>query len=237
MLVGKGITFDSGGISIKPLDGMKLMRKDMGGPPPSARRSSARPARPAGTGDRGRADGREHGLRSAMRPGDVISHYGGKTSEVLNTDAEGRVVLADALAYAAPAAAGPAHRPGHADRRHHRRAGQAAAALFSHDDALAEALRAAATAAGERVWRMPLDDDYRRLAGSDLADLDQLPDAGRPDRSPRRCTCASSPARRPVGAPRHVRAVVGRTATDAELTKGATGWGVRTLVRWLQTTA
>ena len=103
VLVGKGITFDTGGISIKPRDGMKLMRKDMGG-------AAAVVAATLGAADLDLpvrvtalaplAENMVSG--SAFRPGDVIRHYGGTTSEIHNTDAEGRLVLADALATRSP---------------------------------------------------------------------------------------------------------------------------------------
>ncbi len=102
VLVGKGITFDTGGICIKPVEGMLLMRKDMGG-------AAAIMAATLGAAEMNLpiritalaplAENMVSG--SAFRPGDVIRHYGGVTSEVLNTDAEGRLVLGDALAYAA----------------------------------------------------------------------------------------------------------------------------------------
>ena len=101
MLVGKGITFDSGGLSLKPNDGMKLMKTDMAGGAAVIAVMSAL----AGLGVRARVTGLVAAAEnmpsgSAYRPGDVITQYGGRTVEVLNTDAEGRLVLADAIAYA-----------------------------------------------------------------------------------------------------------------------------------------
>ena len=101
MLVGKGITFDSGGLSLKPLDGMKLMKTDMAGGAAVMAALSALGAlgvRAKVTGLVAAAENMPSG--SAMRPGDVLTQFGGRTVEVLNTDAEGRLVLADALAYA-----------------------------------------------------------------------------------------------------------------------------------------
>ena len=101
VLVGKGITFDSGGLSLKPNDGMKAMKTDMAGGAAVIAAMSALAGLGAAvrvTGLIAAAENMPSG--SAMRPGDVITHFGGRTTEVLNTDAEGRLVLADALAYA-----------------------------------------------------------------------------------------------------------------------------------------
>ncbi|MBA3490304.1 MAG: leucyl aminopeptidase family protein, partial [Longispora sp.] len=101
VLVGKGITFDTGGISIKPASGMLLMRKDMGGAAAviGALIGAARLKLPIAVTALAPLAENSVGA-SSFRPGDIVRHYGGKTSEILNTDAEGRVVLADALAYA-----------------------------------------------------------------------------------------------------------------------------------------
>src|SRR5205814_1119035 len=101
VLVGKGITFDSGGLSLKPNEGMKAMKTDMAGGAAVIAAMSALAGLGAAvrvTGLVATAENMPSG--SAMRPGDVITHFGGRTTEVLNTDAEGRLVLADALAYA-----------------------------------------------------------------------------------------------------------------------------------------
>ncbi|MDQ1656692.1 MAG: leucyl aminopeptidase, partial [Cryptosporangiaceae bacterium] len=153
VLVGKGITFDTGGISIKPAQGMQLMKKDMSGGAAviGAVLGAALLGLPVKvTALVPMAENMPGG--TAYRPGDIIRHYGGKTSEILNTDAEGRVVLADALAYAASqlapdvlvdlatltGAQGVA-------------LGKRIAALYTDNDELAAALDDAATAAGERV--------------------------------------------------------------------------------------
>ncbi len=235
VLIGKGITFDSGGICIKPRDGMKLMRKDMGG----AAAVIAATLGAAGLGLPIRvttlaplAENMISG--NAYRPGDVVRHYGGKTSEITDTDAEGRVVLADALAYAtrrlkpdlivdlatltgANAVA----------------LGKRTAALYSGSDELAEQLAQAATAAGERVWRMPLVDDYVEALDSEVADFVNSTEIGAGS------VVAALYLREFVGAARDRWAHLDMSApswsdsTDAELVKGATGWGVRTLLRWL----
>jgi leucyl aminopeptidase len=237
VLVGKGITFDTGGISIKPAAGMQLMKKDMGGGAAVIGAVLAAAAlelpvkitvlvpmaenMPSGT---------------AYRPGDIVRHYGGRTSEIGNTDAEGRVVLADALAYAQArlkpdvlvdlatltGAQGVA-------------LGKRIAALYSDNDGLAASLAAAAAEAGERVWRMPLPDDYIPALDSDYADLNNAP-AGAGAGS----VTAALYLREFTGSARENWAHLDMSSpawTDAptdELTKGATGWGVRTLVRWLE---
>jgi leucyl aminopeptidase len=235
VLIGKGITFDTGGICIKPREGMKLMRKDMGG----AAAVIAATLGAAGLGLPIRitalaplAENMVSG--TAFRPGDVIRHYGGQTSEITNTDAEGRLVLADALAYAvrqlkpdlvvdlatltgANAVA----------------LGKRTAALYSESDELAEQLAQAASAAGERVWRMPLAEDYVEALGSEVADFANAADGGAGS------ILAALYLREFVGAARGRWAHLDMSAPswadsgDGELVKGATGWGVRTLLRWL----
>jgi leucyl aminopeptidase len=236
VLIGKGITFDTGGICIKPRDGMKLMRKDMGGAAAviAATLGAAGLALPIEvTALAPLAENMISG--TAFRPGDVIRHYGGQTSEITNTDAEGRVVLADALAYAvrrlepdlvvdlatltgANAVA----------------LGKRTAALYSESDQLAEQFAQAATAAGERVWRMPLTDDYVDALGSEVADFANAADGGGAG-----SVVAALYLREFVGTARDRWVHVDMSAPswadsgDAELVKGATGWGVRTLLRWL----
>nr|WP_239133319.1 leucyl aminopeptidase [Rugosimonospora africana] len=236
VLVGKGITFDSGGISIKPRDGMKLMRKDMGGAAAiiAATLGAAALNLPVRvTALAPLAENMPSG--SAYRPGDVVRHYGGRTSEILNTDAEGRIVLADALAYAvrrlnpdllvdlatltgANAVA----------------LGKRTAALYSDNDELAGELTAAASAAGERMWRMPLTDDYLESLASDVADAANVGDGGAGS------VVAALFLREFTGVARDRWAHLDMSApswietNEGELVKGATGWGVRTLLRWLE---
>src|SRR6266542_451543 len=171
----------------------------------------------------------------AYRPGDVVRHYGGMTSEIANTDAEGRVVLADALSYAV--------------RRLHPdllvdlatltgsatvALGKRTAALFTDSDPLAKALGEAADAAGERLWRMPLPDDYTEAVRGELADMVNSTDVGAG------AVMAALYLREFVGAATDRWAHLDMSApawsdsADGELVKGATGWGVRTLLRWLQ---
>ncbi|GGT87036.1 leucyl aminopeptidase [Actinomadura citrea] len=235
VLVGKGITFDSGGLSLKPNEGMKAMKTDMAGggvviAVMSALRSLGVRARV--TGLVAAAENMPSG--SAMRPGDVIAHYGGTTSEVLNTDAEGRLVLADALAYAdarldPDALVDVATLTGAAKVA----LGLKHAALFASDDALAEELTRAGAAAGEPVWRLPLVEDYRAAIDSDVADINNIGRGGYGGGS----ITAALFLREFVGERPWAHLDIagpGRSASEeAEITRGATGYGARLLLDWL----
>lgn len=239
VLVGKGITFDSGGISIKPADAMMLMRKDMAGAAAvaAATLGAAELALPVRvTALAPLAENMPSG--SALRPGDVVRHFGGRTCEIRNTDAEGRLVVADALAYAAArlrpdALVDLATLTGANAVALGKRTG----ALYSDNDTLAEALATAAAQAGEKVWRMPLVEDYREAFGSDLADLINAPDGGAGS------VLAALFLREFTGSARRRWAHIDMSAPswierdEAELSRGATGWGVRTLLRWLRARA
>ncbi|WP_242901075.1 leucyl aminopeptidase [Actinomadura terrae] len=237
VLVGKGITFDSGGLSLKPNDNMKTMKTDMaGGGTVIAVMSALRDlgVRARVTGLVAAAENMPSG--SSMRPGDVIAHFGGKTSEVLNTDAEGRLVLADALAYA-DAELDPdvvvdvATLTGAAKVALGLRTG----ALFTADDALAAALTASGEAAGEPLWRLPLVEDYRAAIDSDVADINNI---GRGGYGAGAITAALF-LREFVGdrvwAHLDVAGPGRSTSEDAEITRGATGYGARLLLEWLTT--
>ncbi|UWZ37342.1 leucyl aminopeptidase family protein [Dactylosporangium roseum] len=236
VLIGKGITFDTGGICIKPLSGMKLMRKDMGGAAAVVGATLAAAAMRLPLRITALAPLAENAIGAdAMRPGDVIQHYGGITSEVLNTDAEGRLVLGDVMAYAVrrlrpdvivdlatlTGAQGVA-------------LGKRTAAMYSHSDTLAEEFTGAAAAAGEAVWRMPLLDDYAEELDGGIADLVNSTDIGAGS------LLAALYLREFTGALRNdwvhfdMSSPAWADSADGELTKGATGWGVRTLTRWLE---
>jgi leucyl aminopeptidase len=213
------------------------MRKDMGvrggRAPYGARRGRPRPAG-AITAVAPLAENMVSG--SAFRPGDVVRHYGGRTSEIHNTDAEGRVILADALAYAAKRL-----RPdvlldlATLTGASHVALGKRVAALFTHDDDLAMALTAAGEDVGERMWRLPLTDDYASLLASDVADINNAPG---PDGG---AITAALYLRDFTGDLRSRWAHLDMSAPawsdspDGPLVKGATGWGVRMLIRWLST--
>ncbi len=238
VLVGKGITFDTGGISIKPVDGMKLMRKDMGGAAAVTAATLAVARLGLAVRVTALAPLAENSVSgSAWRPGDVVCHYGGRTSEVLNTDAEGRVVLADALAYAAEL--DPDHVVDLATLTGANAValGKRTAALYSDSDELAEALTEAAQASGERVWRLPLNDDYLDSIRSDVADLANSGDGGAGSITAALYLREFTGAARGRWAHFDMSAPSWADSSDGELTKGATGWGVRTLVRWLEQVA
>lgn len=234
VLVGKGITFDTGGYDIKPRDGMQLMRKDMGGAATvvAAALAAAQLELPVRiTALAPLAENMVSG--SAWRPGDVVRHYGGLTTEVQSTDAEGRVVLADAMAYAV-AQLEPDLLVDFATLTGSARValGKTTAALFSENDELAKSLEEAAGQSGEAMWRMPLADEYLKETVADLADLKNSP--GQPG-----AIMAALYLREFAGALRDRWAHVDMSApawsseNDADIRKGATGWGVRTMVRWL----
>jgi leucyl aminopeptidase len=171
-LVGKGVTFDTGGVSIKPADGMEKMKYDMAGGAAvlGAMRAIAqlKPAIPVTA----LVPAVENMVSSrAQRPGDIVKTLAGKTVEVLNTDAEGRLILIDAITYAKRL--GCTHLVDAATLT-----GAIVVALghvnigaFSNDDALLGRVMAAAKDEGEKMWHMPLDEDYKELLKSAFADL------------------------------------------------------------------
>jgi leucyl aminopeptidase len=169
---------------------------------------------------------------NALRPGDVVRHYGGRTSEVTNTDAEGRLVLADALAYAVDKL-DPTVLVDVATLTGAMKIslGQRTGGLFATDDELADHLLAAGRASGEPLWRMPLVDDYEERLESPVADADNA--AGPPG------AITAALFLRPFagGVPwAHLDiASVGDSPVDAfEWTAGATGFGARVLLHWLE---
>ncbi|MDT6940468.1 leucyl aminopeptidase [Brucella pseudogrignonensis] len=171
--VGKGVTFDAGGISIKPAGGMEEMKGDMGGAAAVTglmRALAGRKAKVNAIGVIGLVENMPDG--NAQRPGDIVTSMSGQTIEVINTDAEGRLVLADALYYtndrfkpqfiinlatltgAILVALGTHH-----------------AGLFSNDDELADQLYDAGQATGEKLWRMPMGKEYDKMIDSKFADM------------------------------------------------------------------
>jgi leucyl aminopeptidase len=171
-LVGKGITFDSGGISIKPSEKMEEMKFDMCGAAAvigtiQAAAMLALPVRV--TGIIASTDNLPSG--SAYKPGDIITTMSGKTIEIVNTDAEGRVILSDALHYASELK--PDHIIDYATLTGACVVALAseAAGLFSNNDELAQKLIACGERVGERLWRLPEWDDYKELIRSEWADM------------------------------------------------------------------
>jgi leucyl aminopeptidase len=171
-LIGKGVTFDSGGISIKPSENMEKMKYDMAGAAAvlGAMRAIAR-LRPA-IAVTALAPAVENmpGSR-AQRPGDIVTTLSGKTVEVINTDAEGRLILADTLTYARRL--GCTHLVDAATLTGAVvvALGYVYVGLFSSDDALRDRVLEAARAAGDKLWPLPLDDDYKEQLKSAFADL------------------------------------------------------------------
>ena len=171
-LIGKGITFDTGGISIKPAANMEEMKADMsgGGSVIAALGALARlrprinvvgivPATenmPSGT---------------AIKPGDVVKAMNGKTIEVINTDAEGRLILADGLSYACQLDLSPLVDIATLTGAISIALGNVAMGVMANDDALVEKLKTAAGRAGEKIWQMPMFEEYKEQIKSDVADM------------------------------------------------------------------
>ena len=239
VLIGKGITFDSGGLSLKPNDSMKMMKTDMAGGAAVIATMSALAAlgvRARVTGLVAAAENMPSG--TALRVGDVIKHYGGRTVEVLNTDAEGRLVLADALAYA-DAELAPDVMVDVATLTGAARValGAVMAALYATDDGLASALLDAGLGSGDRLWRMPLADDYRDALDSPVADLANVARSGsRAGSIDAALFLREFTGGRPW-AHLDIAGAARATSDDGENTKGATGFGTRLLLHWLAGTA
>jgi leucyl aminopeptidase len=237
VLVGKGITFDTGGLAIKPREAMLPMRTDMSGA--GAVLAVLASCRAAGIRRRvvGLLPLAENAVGAASyRPGDVVRQYGGRTTEVVNTDAEGRVVLADAMAWACEhldpeVVVDVATLTGAASlglgRRH--------AALYSPDDDLAAALAAAGQASGEQAWRMPLVEDYRPAIESSVADVRQA--VTTPGFGAGSITAALFLREFAAGRRWAHLDIAGPARSDREeheVPKGPTGYGARLLLRWLE---
>jgi leucyl aminopeptidase len=233
-LIGKGVTFDTGGISIKPSDGMEKMRYDMAGGAavlgamraiaqikPSIPVTALVPAVENMPGSK------------AQRPGDIVKSLSGKTIEVLNTDAEGRLILIDALTYAK--GLGCTHLIDAATLT-----GAIVVALgsvnvgaFTNNQAFLEKLLAAAKSEGEKTWQLPMDEEYKELLKSNFADLHNI--GGRAGGS----ITAAWFIRDFVDETPWVHLDIAGTAwlDDAKpyMAKGATGVGLRTFVRLAET--
>jgi leucyl aminopeptidase len=174
--IGKGVTFDSGGISIKPAGGMEDMKGDMGGAAAVTglmRVLAARKAKVNVVGAIGLVENMLDG--NAQRPGDIVTSMSGQTIEVLNTDAEGRLVLADVLhhintAFQPKLMINLATLTGAIMVA----LGQSHAGLFSNNDDLADGITKAGITTGERVWRMPMGSEYDKLIDSKNADMKNI---------------------------------------------------------------
>jgi leucyl aminopeptidase len=233
-LVGKGVTFDTGGISIKPANGMEDMKYDMGGSATvvgTMRALAARGAKVNVIGVVGLVENMPDG--NAQRPGDVVTSMSGQTIEVLNTDAEGRLVLADALWYTQ-------------DRFKPQcmldlatltgsivvALGSGRAGMFSNSDKMCDALMKSATRTGENLWRMPMGPEYDEMINCDIADMKNISD-GREAGS----TTAAQFLQRFVNDVPWVHLDIAGVAWAKKAThltpKGAVGWGIRLLNDWI----
>lgn len=175
-LVGKGVTFDTGGVSLKPGSGMEDMKMDMGGSAAVIGTMELTAKLKSNVHLIGIVALTENLVDSlAIKPGDVINSYSGKTIEVINTDAEGRLILADAVhlmatEYEPEVMIDLATLTGSCIRT----LGHTAAGLMTNNDKLAAQLTKAAEETGEKVWRLPLWDDYKSELDSDVADIKNL---------------------------------------------------------------
>ena len=229
-LVGKGIVFDSGGLSIKPAKGMETMKTDMAGAATvfgamQAIAALGLPIRVLGVAPL--TENMTGG--AAQRPGDVFTAYGGKTVEVLNTDAEGRLVLADGLGIATEAnvdlIVDVATLTGAAKVA----LGQLIGAVLGNDEAAVESLLAAGRFAGEKWWELPLDTEYRSKLDSSIADVQNIAD----DRWGGAINAALFLSEFAGDGPWVHLDIAGPGRTDKTehyLVKGGSGFGVRTLV-------
>lgn len=173
-LIGKGITFDTGGISIKPQDGMDAMKSDMAGAATvlAAIQAVALLKLPVNaTAIVPTAENMVSG--TAYRPGDILRLMNGKTIEIVNTDAEGRLILADALSYAVAEGFSPVIDLATLTGGIVIALGKTMTGLFSNDEELAQQILDAARNAGEKFWQMPLDEEYSEQIKSDVADVKQ----------------------------------------------------------------
>jgi leucyl aminopeptidase len=231
--IGKGVCFDTGGISIKPAASMEDMKWDMGGAAAvigAMRLLAARKARVNAVGVVGLVENMPSG--TAQRPGDVVTTMSGQTVEVINTDAEGRLVLADAIWYC--------------QKNYHPQClvdlatltgaiiislGHEQAGLFANDDGFAQKLTAAGKAVGEALWRMPLGEAYDKDINSDIADMKNV-GSGRGAGS---ITAAQFIKRFVIGNTPWAHLDIAGTAwtnkDSATTPKGATAFGVRLLDR------
>ncbi len=235
VLVGKGITFDTGGISIKPRESMVTMKTDMAGA--AVALATVIAAAEAGLPHRVTAVlplAENHFGGESYRPADVLRTLGGRTVEIGDTDAEGRLVLADGLSYAVrdlepDLLVDVATLTGAATLG----LGRGMAAAFATDDELAQALEHAAAQTGEAVWRMPLVREYLPALRSEVADLRNVPIDSPGGGS---ITAALFLAEFTGGLPWVHLDIAGparATTSRHEVTEGATGYGARLLVAFL----
>ncbi|MBM3647009.1 MAG: leucyl aminopeptidase [Alphaproteobacteria bacterium] len=237
-LIGKGVCFDTGGISLKPAGGMEDMKWDMGGAGAvtgAMRLLAGRKARVNVVGVCALVENMPDG--NAQRPGDVVKSMSGQTVEVINTDAEGRLILCDAMWYAQEK-----YKPQAMVELStltgaiivalgHERAG-----LFSNNTALSNKLRAAGAGIGEKLWRMPLGPKYDKLIDSDIADMKNV-GSGRDGGSITAAQFLQRFVQDGVAwAHIDIAGVAWSSKGDSTTPKGATAYGVRLLDAWIAET-
>jgi leucyl aminopeptidase len=233
--VGKGVVFDSGGLSLKTASGMETMKTDMSG----AAAVIAAMSVLRDVGVRARVVGyvplvENMPSGNAMRPGDVLTMRNGKTVEVLNTDAEGRLILADALALAddedPDAVVDLATLTGAVTTA----LGDKIGGLMGNHDVWVAQVRDAADRAGERVWHLPLPDEYRKHLDSEVADLRNVSSASGGGTLTAGLFLREFAGDRPW-AHLDIAGTARASSDDGEVSKGGTGFGVRTLVELART--
>jgi leucyl aminopeptidase len=233
-LIGKGITFDSGGLSLKPAKSMETMKLDMAGGAAIIGTMSRLPHLGLDvdvTGYVPTTDNLPGG--NAQKPGDIIRYLNGKTIEVLNTDAEGRLILADALALAAKQKPDYMINLATLTGACMVALGTAVAGLFSNDQSLAQRLMRCADATGERLWQLPLVREYREHLRSNVADMKNI--GGSHGGA---ITAALILQEFVDNVPWAHLDIAGPAFAESDIgicSKGGTGFGVRTLIKFLST--
>ncbi len=230
-LVGKGVTFDTGGISIKSSDGMDRMKYDMAGAAAvfGAMRAIAQLQPKVNViGVAPLVENMPSGR--ALKPGDIIKSLSGRSIEVLNTDAEGRLILADALTYARRLGATELIDLATLTGAVSITLGTVNAAILGTDAQLVADLIAAGKAAGERIWQLPLDPEYREIVKSDVADLRNS--TGRPAGTITAAQFLREFAEDTAWAHLDIAGVAWLGEKKSHMAKGPSGFGVRTLVNY-----
>jgi leucyl aminopeptidase len=229
-IVGKGITFDTGGISIKPADGMEKMKYDMAGGATTLGAMRAIAQLKPSVNVLGIVPATENmpGGR-AQRPGDVVRSMAGKTIEVINTDAEGRLVLADALAYARKLGATKLVDLATLTGAVSIALGDVYVAVLGNNQDWIDTIIASGKSAGEKFWQLPLDPDYREQIKSEIADIKNV--GGRKAGTITAAYFLREFVEETPWAHLDIAGTAWNDSTKPYLSTGPTGVGVRTLVR------
>lgn len=235
-LVGKGVTFDSGGISIKPSNGMWDMKQDMAGSAVVAASLKAAIQQKLNlniVGVMGLVENMPSG--TATRPGDIVTSYSGKTVEILNTDAEGRLVLGDCISFVEKE-----YKPERIiDIATLTGAivvslGSEMAGLFSNDDVLSQLLTISGEQCGEELWRMPINDNYRKMVKSDIADLKNISEGRAAGSITAACFLEAFLKNKTPWAHLDIAGMDMFSKPKPLYTKGASGFGVRLINKFLR---